>query len=158
VARLILKVAAVLLAFSALATGAFAADDKLAVAATSWKPTDAEAARAQAALKAYLDLETVPSIWADNTPESPSEIRLRRGLSPKVGDYWIRATGVTGRQDELAAKIDNKPMIRLDGFCKVSGDIWKDAHFVINDGGGDCYFHAEYDLVAKAIVFFEVNR
>jgi hypothetical protein len=133
-------------------------NDKFAVAETSWKPMPVEANRAKAALKAYLDMDSVPSLWADNTPESPGETRLRHGLSPKLETYWLRATGVTGRQDELAAKIDNKPVIRLDGFCKVSGDTWKESHFVINEGGGDCYFHAEYDLAAKTIVFFEVNR
>jgi hypothetical protein len=144
---------------SALAGTAMAADgDKLAIAETSWKPSVVEAARAQTALKAYLDLEAPASIWADNTPESPGEARLRHGLSSKFNDYWLRATGVTGRQGELAAKVNNRPIIRMDGFCKVSGETWKDAHFVVDDGGGDCYFHAEYDLAAKTIVFFEVNR
>jgi hypothetical protein len=133
-------------------------NDKFAVVDGAWKPTNAEAVSAQTALKAYISMNAVPSQWADATPESPGETRLRRGLTAKIDTYWLRATGIAGRQDELAAKIDNKPVIRLDGFCKVSGDTWKDAHFVIEDGGGDCYFHADYDRQAKVIVYFEVNR
>lgn len=133
-------------------------NDKFAVVEGAWKPTNAEALRAQAALKAYMATDAVPSQWADNTPESPGETRLRHGLTAKIDTYWLRATGIAGRQDELAAKIDNKPIIRMDGFCKISGDTWKDAHFVIDNGGGDCYFHADYDLAGKAIVSFEVNR
>lgn len=133
-------------------------NDKFAVVDQAWKPTAVEAQRAQAALKAYIDMDAVPSQWADNTPESPGETRLRHAVAGKFDSYWLRATGVAGRQDELAAKINNKPIIRLDGFCKISGDTWKDGHFVIDDGGGDCYFHAEYDLAGKAIVYFEVNR
>ena len=142
----------------ALAPAALAADDKLALANGAWTPNTGIAAAAQAALKAYVDVEAPPPLWADNTPESPGEARLRHGLSPKLGQYWIRATGVIGRQDELAAKIDGKRVVRLDGFCKISGDTWKEPHFTINDGGGDCYFHAEYEPETKAIVFFEVNR
>ena len=133
-------------------------NDRFAVAEGSWKPTATEAQRAETALKAYIGEDKVPSLWADGAPESPGETRLRHGLAPKLASYWLRATGVTGRQDELAAKIDGKPMIRLDGFCKVSADTWKGDNFVINEGGGDCYYHAEYDLAGKAIVFFEVNR
>ena len=157
-ARSIFLAATTWLALSALASSALAADDKLALANGSWMPSAANASAAQAALKAYVDVDTPPSIWADNTPESPGEARLRHGLSPKLAQYWIRATGVMGRQDELAAKIDGKRVIRLDGFCKISGDTWKEARFTINDGGGDCYFHAEYEPETKAIVFFEVNR
>lgn len=176
-ARHTLILAAILAASSALAGSAMAAQsagappslsdrenpaamigDKVAVTQLAWKPRDNEVAAAQTALKAYLAMDVVPSQWADNTPESPGEARLRHGIAPKYDSYWIRATGVAGRQDELAAKIDNKPIIRLDGFCKVQGDTWKDSHFVIDDGGGDCYWHAEYDLAGKAIVYFEVNR
>jgi hypothetical protein len=158
-ARPMMLMATALAALSIFPGSALAAEgDKLAVAETSWKPRDNEVAAAQTALKAYLGLDAVSSQWADNTPESPGEARLRHGLAPKFNDYWLRATGVTGRQGELAAKISNRPIIRMDGFCKVSGDTWKDAHFVIDDGGGDCYFHAEYDLAGRAIVFFDVNR
>jgi hypothetical protein len=161
--------AAALAVFSTLAVAAAAqqgpsppppamVNDKFAVVDGAWKPTPAEAMRAQTALKAYVDLDAVPSQWADNTPESPGETRLRHGLSSKIDSYWLRATGIAGRQDELAAKINNKPIIRLDGFCKVQGDTWKDGHFVIDDGGGDCYFHADYDLAGKTIVYFEINR
>jgi hypothetical protein len=168
-ARPLLIPAAALAAFSLFAGAAAAQqgpsppppsmiNDKFAVVEGAWKPTNVEAQRAQTALKAYVAMDAVPSQWADNTPESPGETRLRHGLTSKIDTYWLRATGIAGRQDELAAKIDNKPVIRLDGFCKVSGDTWKDAHFVIQDGGGDCYFHADYDLAGKAIVSFEVNR
>jgi hypothetical protein len=123
--------------------------------AGQWKPTDAQAAVAKAALLSYLSSEDHPR----SPPEKYFE-SMRPGIQAGIGSYSLQYFGGFYNWQNGGWDPSGEKEILINALCDsfVSHEhvnLSKELQSV--QDGGPCFFQAGYSLSQHTIVHFSVN-